>query len=244
MKKLLKLILFILIISGLICLVQKLDILDFCFYNITDEDISNYTGYYFNQLDKEEKEIYIKIDNAVQKIEDKVFLGSQEQQNLNLKIEKILTAYFYDNPEEYYVSNEYAIITRDFRIFSYAILNLQYITDNIYEIEDGKKALDEAIDNMLNYCIQQDMTEFEKEVAVHDMLVEHIDYYQYKDINQIPAIKHTAYGALIQKEAVCDGYSKAFQLLLKKCGINAIIISGKTEKENHAWNMVEHEGKY
>lgn len=244
MKKLSKLILFIIIISSLICLVQKLGILDFCFYKITQEDISNYSAYYFNQLNEEEKSIYIKIDKAVQNLKEKVFLGPQEQENINLKMEKILTAYFYDNPEEYYVSNEYAIITRDFKVFDYVILNLKYITEDKYEIEAGKKLLDEAIDNMLKTHIKQGMTGFEKEVAIHDALVQHVDYYVYKDINSIPAIKHTAYGALIDKEAVCDGYAKAFKLLLEQCGITNVIISGKTENENHAWNLVELGGKY
>ena len=88
------------------------------------------------------------------------------------------------------------------------------------------------------------MTDFEKEVAIHDALVKHVNYYKYEDINTIPSIKHTAYGALVEKEAVCDGYSKAFKLLLDKVGIDSIIISGTTDNVSHAWNLVKLDDEY
>lgn len=243
MKKFLKTTIIIGIVV-LICLVPKLGILDFSVLDVSEEKLSNYSEYYFNQLEIDEKKIYVKIDEAVNKKQKTVFLGVQEIENLTKKIGEVLTAYFYDNPECYYISNEYLISTRDFKIFKYITLNLSYTIDNVDDIAIKNEELEQTINNMLKSSITEEMTEFEKEVAIHDALVKHVSYYEYEDINKIPSIKHTAYGALVQREAVCDGYSKAFKMLLEKAGIESIIASGSTEEVAHAWNIVKLEDEY
>ena len=39
--------------------------------------------------------------------------------------------------------------------------------------------------------------------------------------------------------AVCDGLSKAFQILLDNCDIEAITVTGFLQEQSHAWNMVK-----
>lgn len=243
MKNFLKTIMIIGIIA-LICLVPKLDILDFSVLDVSEEQLSNYSEHYFNQLEIDEKKIYVRIDEAVDKREKTVCLGVHETENLTEKVGKVLTAYFYDNPECYYISNEYVISTTDFKLFEYSTLNLSYTINSTDEIDIKNKELEIAIDTILQANITEDMTDFEKEVAIHDALVEHVSYYEYEDINKIPSIKHTAYGALVQKEAVCDGYSKAFKMLLEEAGIESIIVSGSTEEVAHAWNIVTLEDEH
>lgn|GEM_PF-1370369 len=61
-------------------------------------------------------------------------------------------------------------------------------------------------------------------------------------------LAHTAYGPLVQKGAVCDGYAYAFQLLCSYAGIPAATVTGMSFRgarpetqdyvENHAWNVV------
>jgi transglutaminase/protease-like cytokinesis protein 3 len=62
---------------------------------------------------------------------------------------------------------------------------------------------------------------------------------------------HTAYGALIQGDAVCDGYAEAFKYLLDKLDIENVLIFGEGNEEgefigeiNHAWNLVMVDGQY
>lgn len=50
---------------------------------------------------------------------------------------------------------------------------------------------------------------------------------------------HTAYGALINGSAVCEGYSKAFLLLCEKAGLFCEIVSGMGGGEGHMWNLTE-----
>jgi len=242
-KKFLK-ISIITVIIALICLIPQLDILDFYVLDVSEEILARYTEYYFNQLELDEKKLYIRIDEAVRDKKEKVFLGIHQSEDIAKKISRILEAYFYDNPQYYYVSNEYIISTTNLKVMTFSTLELKYLIRKNDEIAINNKKLETAIDSLLSKCITETMTDFEKEVAIHDALVENTTYYQYEDIEAIPEIKHTAYGALVEKEAVCDGYSKAFKMLLEKAGIDSIIISGSTDNVLHAWNLVELDGKY
>lgn len=54
----------------------------------------------------------------------------------------------------------------------------------------------------------------------------------------------TAYGALIDHVAVCQGYSQLFYRMMRESGIDCRIISGTSNNENHAWNIVKLGGIY
>ena len=227
----------------LICLIIQMGIFASPFVSVGEDSFVQYTGFYFNQLDLAEKEMYVKIDNAVKEKSEKVFLGIHESDMMTEKVGKVLKAYFYDFPDCYYISNKYTIFTHDLKLFAYTTLKFEYIV-KAEDIQLNDKKLELAIDNILQQCISENMTDFEKELAIHDTMVKQVNYYQYEDINMIPGVKHTAYGALVDKEAVCDGYAKAFKMLLDKVGIDNIIINGETEGVAHAWNLVKLQDEY
>jgi len=55
----------------------------------------------------------------------------------------------------------------------------------------------------------------------------------------------TAYGALIEGSAVCDGYARAAQLLMSMCGIESLYVVGTANNGvGHAWNMVKLNGQW
>lgn len=57
-------------------------------------------------------------------------------------------------------------------------------------------------------------------------------------------------GAFLEKSVVCEGYARAMQYLLQKCGIECAEIAGHIRKENgehdgaHAWNILKVDGDY
>ncbi len=60
---------------------------------------------------------------------------------------------------------------------------------------------------------------------------------------------HTAYGALCQGKAVCDGYSQGYALILKELGIESRVVTGMVSLSSgksggHAWNMVKIDGDW
>ena len=48
----------------------------------------------------------------------------------------------------------------------------------------------------------------------------------------------TIRGSLILHQAVCVGYTLAFQYMAQYCGINAVYVHGRTKTTAHAWNGV------
>lgn len=54
----------------------------------------------------------------------------------------------------------------------------------------------------------------------------------------------TAYGALVNGKAVCEGYAKAFQLLMNAAGVECICVSGELLTEPHMWNEVKLGGEW
>lgn len=75
----------------------------------------------------------------------------------------------------------------------------------------------------------------EKIKAVYDYITRTVDY-DYKGINDNSS--HSAYAALYRKKAVCQGYSTLMYRLLRECGISNRIITGKSQNQAHAWNIV------
>lgn len=100
----------------------------------------------------------------------------------------------------------------------------------------AKQKYDSAADKLIA-GITPDMPEFERELILHDRLADHIAY---EDGDRV----HDAYGALVNGKAVCEGYTKAFQYLLQRVGIQSFMVTGIGNGGKHAWNIVRIDGRY
>lgn len=85
--------------------------------------------------------------------------------------------------------------------------------------------------------IDDNMSDEEKAQAAHDYLVRKCAYGYNGSDN-----KHNAYGALVEHSPVCEGYSKAYKLILDELGIPCIVVNSASM--NHAWNMVQIDGDW
>ncbi|MBQ9438321.1 MAG: hypothetical protein IJU50_08305, partial [Lachnospiraceae bacterium] len=80
--------------------------------------------------------------------------------------------------------------------------------------------------------------DYEKVLAVHDWLCGLVDYRE--DAYDC----HTAYGALVRHQAVCDGYALSFQRFMDALGIPCYVATGIRNNEAHAWNLVQLNGQW
>ena len=120
-------------------------------------------------------------------------------------------------------------------------LPIQYLADRATVLQQ-KAALNAKADEIIRNYIKSNMSNLEKEMAIHDYIVLNTKYDKENlDLNRVPDIDHTAYQVLVNHTGVCDGYSKAFKLLLSKVGINSIIVT--SQQIHHAWNIVTLNGK-
>ena len=97
--------------------------------------------------------------------------------------------------------------------------------------------LEKAVNQALSY-ITPGMDELQKLLVLHDYLAMNVAYDQKNYVAQtIPSASYTPYGALVLRTAVCQGYTLAYQMLLKRCGIPSTYVSSKAMK--HGWCMVQ-----
>lgn len=85
--------------------------------------------------------------------------------------------------------------------------------------------------------------DFSKVLYVHDYLVSNCEYETavYDSTAQVDPFVYSAYGCLVDKRAVCQGYSLAYKLILDKLGIDVWYAISDTM--NHIWNTVTLDGK-
>lgn len=83
--------------------------------------------------------------------------------------------------------------------------------------------------------------DYQKALYIHDYITEICHY----NIGYDMQYGSTAYGCLVEKQANCEGYAKAFSYLAGKMGLKCVLVTGKTNKgENHAWNQVRIDGDW
>lgn len=104
------------------------------------------------------------------------------------------------------------------------------------DIQSQKAAFQKEVGKALSW-VDNSMTDVEKALAVHDYLVLDCEYdYDSYQSGAVPEVSHSAYGALVEKKAVCDGYAKAYACILEELGISSKIVS--SDVMSHAWNLV------
>ena len=119
--------------------------------------------------------------------------------------------------------------------------------DNKYDVHiyDAKVAeVYKKAKDIINNITNSNMSDLEKELAIHEYVVKNTayDYDNYINLT-LPEDSYTAYGTLIMGRAVCQGYADAMKLLLNLAGIEAQVVIGYAG-EPHAWNIVKIDGEY
>lgn len=194
--------------------------------------------YYFNQLTYKEQLLFKAISESAKAYKRGTEILPYKYSEDEFK--RVAKAISFDCPEYFYLD------TASFKLFcddykSYVEMNFLF---SVSDINNMKMEIEAVSAAGVAYATE-DMSDFEKAVAIHDFLTKHCTYAS-TTTNQknIPLTAHTAYGALINKLAYCDGYSAAYKILLNRCGIECIIVEGATDVEPHLWNIVKQDDQY
>ena len=117
---------------------------------------------------------------------------------------------------------------------------LQYYTSSVQEEE-----LSEALTIVLNQlCLHDNDSDYQKVLSIYNYVCETVTY-DYVHLNDEQYnLKYTAYAALKNKTAVCNGYALLMYRLLLESGLEARIIEGPANGDNHAWNIVRIDDVY
>ena len=113
---------------------------------------------------------------------------------------------------------------------------LQPVYYTTYEQEQELTAkVNEALDGMA----LSGKSDYEKVKAIHDYICDTVNYDFDNLEDENYTLKYTAYAALCNNTAVCQGYAVAFYRMCKEAGLPVRIITGTGNGAAHAWNIVK-----
>lgn len=198
-----------------------------------DSDIDIESSYSYNNLpDKKTKELYMKIGVYALKDEAENFVIDGEYSETEMF--ESFEAYKNDHPDVFWLDSTYDYYYKE----GQTNIKIPFIFEN-EKLEQAKEEFDEKVEEVLNNA-PENASDYELELYFNDYIVDNCEYNKKAaKVNIRIANEGNAYGALIDKKAVCEGYSRAFQLLCNRANIDCVSILGETEDSPHQWNCVK-----
>lgn len=236
--------------------------------NNTDSEPDNniiYTSannnYYYEQLNDIAKIMYSALENNIDNLKkenytidfgttfNELLNTTSGQYKLNKAFQSTLDAFFYDHPELFYLDlTNFSLNTKCLSLASLKTYTVEIIPkENTYlrygfNSEQDAIAAINQVENIKNSIINNINTQnvYEQIKKVHDTLVETIEY----DSTTSQPNTHNIYGALVEKEVVCEGYARAFKYFMDNLNIECILVGGMAtnssgNEEAHMWNYVK-----
>ena len=118
------------------------------------------------------------------------------------------------------------------------------LTDvNYYTTAAQEREMDQEVSRVLSSLALDGKSQKEKIDAIYNYLIRNVKYVSDAELaDESNVIKYSSYAALVQHNAVCQGFAGAFYRLCLESGIDSRIVS--SDAMNHAWNIVELDGSY
>lgn len=155
------------------------------------------------------------------------------------------------NPEIFYMDGAYSYYKDSTYITSIILSRRECFTDEDIEIYNA--AVDEAYIQAMK-TVDNSSDDLDKLLGIHNYIVNNCEYDKITAAKELPTNEykstypkeynsvHSAFGAIVNGVAVCQGYAQAYSALCKKAGIECEYVV--SSPMNHAWNMVKLGGKY
>ena len=193
-------------------------------------NIPKTAAYVTNNMSEEQKRQLCKVIAGITDFEENIDIDGTVigRSDVNDFISIVLSQMPYID----YIGQEYTIsVDQNEQITS---LSLNY-TKTKEQAEAEKAVLDQKLDEICAE-VNDGWSDYKKVLFFHDKI---IDTCHYSETGLSP---HSAYGCLVDGQAVCEGYAKAMQLLCARTDIECICVSGfaadETGPQPHIWNKI------
>ena len=190
------------------------------------------TDYAYETLtDDYVKELYMRIAKSVDTVyaPNITTTGSLSDYQITQAVE----AYKNDHPETFWLKGSSLFVPYG----DTTSVKLDYTVQND-ELIAAKKKFNIVVASVLKNLPSGN--DFEREEYINNYIIDNCRYDEEAAENDdVQGNENDAYGALVDGKAVCEGYTRAFQLLCNKANIDCVLLSGTADSDNHAWNGVK-----
>lgn len=198
------------------------------------------TYYYYDRLSDGQKVLYNTISKAINDMQEGLIeLGSCSDEDVTLAFNAVRT----DHPEYFWIPISYITkIDGNSRFIAFDYKDDKYSVSYACSREERNRmqaALNAKISKIRSEVFKNKMGIYELELALHDWICNNVTYVTTGEL------VNTAYGALVNGKALCEGYSRAMQILCYEFKIPCTLVCGKAtdpktkETESHMWNVIQ-----
>lgn len=204
-----------------------------------------YIKYYYQALPQHKKDVYMQIYQGFRARKTTIDIHTDRSRISPDDLIEITTAVYNDTPSFYYL--DMSGITWRPTSFGYEFgQKFIYSTSTIARYDEE---VEKFLAKFKARYITPNMSDYEKEKAIHDYLVKNVTY-NHRALSLSPRI-HEAFniiGPLLRGTGVCWGISCAFKLMCDYLRIKCFVVIGNTLPvqpggAGHAWNMVRIDGQ-
>ena len=182
------------------------------------------SSYGYDALDEYEKVLYNEIRRAVKEYKTSVDASGYSEETWD----KVFSIFYYQEPEYFYLNP-----LLDTGTLSYKTTDSAKIAQMQGEIDVATSAVVSAAKECSN--------DLDRVKLIHDTIIRNDDFHKDGGDSYAPSI----YAGLVSKTPQCEGYAKTFTYLCRKCGIEAMTITGNVSNGlSHAWNKVNVDGDW
>ncbi len=222
------------------------------------------TDFCRSRLSDDERALYDAIDAAVTGFADSAGFVSDDCSESTIltatasgtltpaAVQLVVTAYFSDHPQYFWLDSNFA-----YSISASSTTLRLFVEPDYYSaaVRIGTTESIAATEARWMKVLDRCPSDYEKVRVLHDLICRETDYAYAADgvTPEAGRWAHSIVGVMTGRGATCDGYARAFQYMLNRCGIDAVTISGegfdvadgvRRSLGAHAWNAVKIDGEY
>lgn len=188
--------------------------------------------YAYHTLDKEGQKLYLEIYRSLQRMETDTAVSTLDIDELNTVFQYVLA----DHPELFYVEGyQYTQYTT-----GNAMTKLTFTGTYTMTWENVQQTMQriETVAEQMTVPLAQITDQYTIIRYLYDSLIIATEYDSNAENNQ------NIQSVFLDGRSVCQGYAKAMQYLLQKESIQTLLVTGQTNGEGHAWDLVLADGEY
>ncbi len=188
--------------------------------------------YVYNTLSEDLQTCYDLLLNCMLNMDDSVQIPATEAAEVLLVYDSVMADY----GGIFWVGGYSYTLTSKGKTVIYATIYPSYTMTELEKNEE-QAAIDAEVDSWLSGISISD-SDYEKVKYVYEIICENVTYDTESDNNQ------NILSVFINHRSVCKGYAEAMQYMLQELGVQSFLVSGYSQGEGHAWNVVRIDGNY